>query len=71
MQVKHIYILKKTKKVFFFCSFVLFLTKANRKERRELLQEADSTIHLVLPKLNRKRTLMKADEGGMEQSLLD
>lgn len=49
----------------------MFLTKANRKECRELLQEADSTVYLVLHKLNRKRTLTKADEGGTEQSLLD
>lgn len=45
------------------------LTKANRKKCREWLQEADSTVHLALPKLNMKRTLMKAGEGGTEQSL--
>lgn len=63
----HIYLKKTIKR--FFRSFVLFLTKANRKECRERLQEADSTVYLVLPKLNRKRTLMKADEGGTEQRL--
>lgn len=59
--------LKRLKR--FFCSFVLFFTKANRKEYRERLREADSTAHLVLPKFNRKKTLMKADEGRTEQSL--